>query len=73
MRFSSSPLTAYPLLTVEKWRRKKIFLNVPLKVLHETSGRFLNITHTCRAKMLRVIAKTLNIYLAFWKTVQFAQ
>ena len=63
MRFSSSPLTAF----TDCWKmaQKEIFLNVPLKVLHVTSGRFLNITHTCRAKIVRVIAKTLNIYLAF--------
>ena len=34
-------------------------LNVPLKVLHVTSGRFLNIIHTWRAKMVRVIAENL--------------
>ena len=57
MRYYSSPPSAYPLLTASNWPRKKCFLKVPFKGLHVTTGSFLNLIHTCRAKMVRVIAK----------------
>ena len=57
VRYSSSPPSAYPLLTVSNWPRKKCFLKVPFKGLHVTRGSFLNLIRSCRAKMVRAIAK----------------
>ena len=73
MRFSSSPLTAYPLLTVQKWRRKNFFLNVPFiacdeRTLSEHNPYLSRQDGTGHYQKLLI-----NIYLAFWKTVQFAQ